>query len=154
MRRRWVGGFTLIELLVVIAIIGILSTVALTSLQGARNKAKGAKMSSILEELEKAANLDYAMNDSWSADVGPNKCTSACWAAASYPRFVTAGHYLAANYDDSKWYCPTCCYDYQNWEGGNWISLDVYQIGAGCAVTIVKRKCIYDAPGGGACVNI
>jgi len=35
-------GFTLIELLVVIAIIGILSTIAMTSLNGARRKAKEA----------------------------------------------------------------------------------------------------------------
>mgnify|MGYP000908848490 CR=1 FL=1 len=136
-----------------ISIIGALSTGALTSLQGARNKAKEAKMSAILEELEKAANLDYTFNDSWSPDVGPNKCTASCWAAAGYPRFVTDGHYQAADYDDNKWYCPTCCYDYQNWDGGNWISLDVYEITAGCGANIVKRRCIYDAPGGGTCVN-
>lgn len=147
-------GFTLIELLVVIAIIGILSTIALTSLQGARNKAKEAKMSAILEEMEKAANIDWTINGSWSPDVGPNKCTASCYVGASYPRFVTAGHYAASNYDDSKWYCPTCCYDYQNWSGGDWISLDVYRLGDACAVTIVKRKCIYDAPGGSVCVNI
>ena len=39
-------GFTLIELLVVIAIIGILSTIAMTSLNGARKKAKDASFQS------------------------------------------------------------------------------------------------------------
>lgn len=39
-------GFTLIELLVVIAIIGILSTIAMTSLSGARKKANDAAFKS------------------------------------------------------------------------------------------------------------
>ena len=39
-------GFTLIELLVVIAIIGILSTIAMTSLNGARKKAKDSAFQS------------------------------------------------------------------------------------------------------------
>jgi prepilin-type N-terminal cleavage/methylation domain-containing protein len=44
-------GFTLIELLVVIAIIGILSTIAMTSLNGARLKAKDASFKSAASSL-------------------------------------------------------------------------------------------------------
>lgn len=152
-RTETTPGFTLIELLVVISIIGVLSTIALTSLNAARTKAREAKMQTTLGEMEKAAHLDFATYGTWSADVGPSKCTATCAAGASYPRFVTDGVYAATAYDDNKWYCPTCCYDYQNWESGNWISLDVYQYNAACAVTLVKRKCIYDGPGGGSCVN-
>ena len=45
-------GFTLIELLVVIAIIGILSTIAMTSLNGARKKAADASFKSSVSSLQ------------------------------------------------------------------------------------------------------
>ena len=48
-------GFTLIELLVVIAIIGILSTIAMTSLNGARKKAKDAAFQSSASSVIAAA---------------------------------------------------------------------------------------------------
>lgn len=44
--KKNADGFTLIELLVVIAIIGILSTIAMTSLNGARKKAYDASFQS------------------------------------------------------------------------------------------------------------
>ena len=48
-------GFTLIELLVVIAIIGILSTLAVVSLNSSRSKAKDTKVIGIMNALRSAA---------------------------------------------------------------------------------------------------
>ena len=50
-------GFTLIELLVVISIIGVLSTVAMTSLNGARAKARDARRISDVEQIRNALEI-------------------------------------------------------------------------------------------------
>ncbi len=47
------AGFTLIELLIVIAIIGILSSVVMVAMAGAREKAKSAKTNSEVQSLHK-----------------------------------------------------------------------------------------------------
>ncbi len=63
-------GFTLIELLVVIAIIGILSSVVLTSLSSARNRAKDARVISDVQQLRTQIESDAASgnyNSSFSA---------------------------------------------------------------------------------------
>ncbi|NCU28095.1 MAG: prepilin-type N-terminal cleavage/methylation domain-containing protein [Candidatus Moranbacteria bacterium] len=52
------SGFTLIELLVVVAIIGILSTVVIASLNGAREKGKIATIKSTLRQLYNQAALN------------------------------------------------------------------------------------------------
>ena len=50
-------GFTLIELLIVISIIGLLSTLSLFALSGARESARDAKRKADLEEIRSALEL-------------------------------------------------------------------------------------------------
>ncbi len=52
-------GFTLIELLVVIAIIGLLSTLAVVSLNNAREKARNAKRLSDVKQVQTALELYF-----------------------------------------------------------------------------------------------
>lgn len=52
-------GFTLIELLVVIAIIGLLSTLAVVSLNNARQKSRDAKRLSDIKQIQTALELYY-----------------------------------------------------------------------------------------------
>lgn len=56
-------GFTLIELLVVIAIIGLLSTIALNSLDRARMGARDAKRLSDLKNIQKALEMYMSANN-------------------------------------------------------------------------------------------
>ncbi len=60
-------GFTLIELLVVIAIIGILSSVVLASLNGARKKGRDSRRISDLKQIQLALELYYDTNSSYPA---------------------------------------------------------------------------------------
>ena len=58
-------GFTLIELLVVISIIGVLSTVAMTSLNGARKKARDAVRKSDMNQISSALEQYYLEHNTY-----------------------------------------------------------------------------------------
>jgi prepilin-type N-terminal cleavage/methylation domain-containing protein len=55
-------GFTLIELLVVIAIIGILSSVVLASMNGARKKGRDARQIADVKQIQPALEMWYDAN--------------------------------------------------------------------------------------------
>lgn len=63
--KAQLGGFTLIELLVVIAIIGLLSTLAVVSLNNARQKSRDAKRVSDIKQIQTSLELYYADKNSY-----------------------------------------------------------------------------------------
>lgn len=65
MKRANNKGFTLIELLVVIAVIGLLSSIVLVSLQGARAKARDARRMHDLDQIRTALILYYDTYSNW-----------------------------------------------------------------------------------------
>jgi type II secretion system protein G len=70
-------GFTLIELLVVIAIIGLLSSVVLASLNGARKKGRDARRLSDLKQLQTALELYYSDHTAYPIAGSQSSVTSA-----------------------------------------------------------------------------
>jgi len=76
------NGFTLIELLVVIAIIGLISTLAIYSINLARLKARDAKRLADMTQIQKALDLYYDKN-------------------GTYPEEVSAGNGWEYSYEDN-----------------------------------------------------
>lgn len=63
-------AFTLIELLVVVAIIGLLSSVVMASLNGARSKARDVKRKAELKQMQTALELYYDTNSVYPINGG------------------------------------------------------------------------------------
>ena len=59
-------GFTLIELLVVISIIGLLSSIVLVSLAGARNRAKDSRISASMGQMRNVSEVYLGNSSSYS----------------------------------------------------------------------------------------
>jgi type II secretion system protein G len=93
LRNNAQKGFTLIELLVVVAIIGLISSVVLSNLNGARVKARGAVRISDLRSVRTALSMYYADNGSYPVSSGWDGIYS-CWgyqSTASNPNGWIAG---------------------------------------------------------------
>lgn len=65
MKNKKQSGFTLIELLVVIAIIGLLASVVLVALNGARAKSRDAKRVGDINQMAKAMELYFSDKNSY-----------------------------------------------------------------------------------------
>jgi len=85
-------GFTLIELLVVISIIGVLASVVLATVDGARAKARDAKRISDFEAVHLAMELYYA--DRGVYPPSPNNCCSGGTGGSHYNNFRSMVQHL------------------------------------------------------------
>ena len=91
LKKKTGAGFTLIELLVVIAIIGLLASVVLVSLNGARLKARDTKRIADLKQIQTALALYYDANNSypacgpWVYSLNDTNWTTGCLGAALLP---------------------------------------------------------------------
>jgi general secretion pathway protein G len=85
------AGFTLIELLVVVAIIGLLSSIVLASLNGARAKARDAVRKSDLGQISIALELYYNEYGGYPSSAGPNnsyRVTNSIGTDANFKKFL------------------------------------------------------------------
>jgi len=82
-------GFTLIELLVVIAIIGLLSTLAVVSLNSARSKARDARRTSDIRQLQTALEMYFNEDGAYPATPTPDNLGEAT-AANTDPLILTS----------------------------------------------------------------
>lgn len=78
-KRKLELSFTIIELLVVIALIGLLASIILVSLRGARDRAKTAQTYAALDGIRKVILLYY---QDYNGKLPPDGAMSHCWDAS------------------------------------------------------------------------
>lgn len=65
-KNKTIAGFTLVEMVVVIAIFGILTTMVLTAVGGARNRARDARIISNVNQIRSFAEILYGRQGNYA----------------------------------------------------------------------------------------
>jgi prepilin-type N-terminal cleavage/methylation domain-containing protein len=86
-------GFTLIELLVVIGIIGVLASIVLASLDGARKKGRDARRISDVKQIQLALELYYDANASFPPSI--SSTAASCGASACATLYLVTPGYIS-----------------------------------------------------------
>ena len=122
-------GFTLIELLVVIAIIGLLSTLAVVSLNNARQKSRDAKRVADIKSVQTALELRYVDVENYplqavSAIIGVDGALNAIDGSAAFADTCSTGNCYMGNVPQdpngtaacTSLSTGVCAYAYQSWD--------------------------------------
>ena len=162
--RREKFGFTLIELLVVIAIIGLLSTIAVASLNSSRAKTRDALRISDIKMISDALELYYDSNDAYP--IASELSLSAGWKNGTSPLAIALSAFLSTLPVDPNNNDVTCYgfgahfYSYRSFDGGQgygiYASLENIPSPIGsdpdsypCCCTGQPACCMYKASNGG-----
>lgn len=98
-------GFTLIELLIVIAIIGVLASIVLVSMGGARAKARDAVRAADMRQIASAMELFYGDNDAYVSQAGVPTAIGTYMAAVPKDPKASANYGWVSNAADDQKFC-------------------------------------------------